>query len=99
MVLARVGVEAVKADTPGRARSMVTPSASNAAWGPLLPAASDTEFAARRATTVPSPHPVTVTSMLVPLAAAGEKTQPVAEPAFSKSAAARPLTGSEKDSV
>ena len=64
--------------------------------GPLLPAASETVLAARLNTTVPSEQEVAVTVIDVPEEAEGVKTQPVADPAFEKSAEVKPETASEK---
>jgi hypothetical protein len=65
----------------------------------VLPAVSVTPLAIRRAITVPSEQLDAVTVIDVPLADDGLNTHPVAVPAFAKSAAAIPLTDSEKVSV
>ena len=80
----------------GAVRSTVTEEASKLVAGPLLPAESATEEAARRSTTVPSEQEVSETVIDEPEAAAGVKTQPVAVPALEKSAAVRPETASAK---
>ena len=85
--------------TPGAVRSMVMAGASCAAAGPVLPAASVTASATRRATTVPSEQPVAVTVMLAPDAAEGVNVQPVAVPWLAKSPDAMPLTDSLKARV
>ena len=77
-------------------RSIFTEEASTLLAGPLLPAESATEEAARRSTTVPSEQEVSETVIDEPEAAAGVKTQPVAVPALEKSAAVRPETASAK---
>jgi hypothetical protein len=55
-----------------------------------------TERAAKRITTVPSEQEVAVTVIDEPELADGVKTQPVADPAFEKSAEVKPDTASEK---
>ena len=77
-------------------RSTVTEEALRPLAGPVLPAESAAEEAARRSTTVPSEQEVSETVIDEPEAAAGVKTQPVAVPALEKSAAVRPETASAK---
>ena len=83
----------------GAVRSTVTEEASKLVAGPLLPAESATEEAARRSTTVPSEQEVSETVIDEPEAAEGVKTQPEAVPVLEKSAAANPEMASEKVSV
>ena len=80
----------------GAVVSTVTEEASTAAAGPALEEVSATEPAASRKTTVPAEQEETVTVIEEPEAAEGEKEQPVAVPAFEKSAEVRPVTDSEK---
>ena len=80
-------------------RSTVTEEASKLLAGPLLPAASETALAAKLKTTVPSEQEETVIVIEEPEAAEGANKQPVAVPAFEKSAAVKPLTDSEKFKV
>jgi hypothetical protein len=97
---AEVAVAADRANVSvGAVLSMVTFVASALAVGPLFAAASATELAARRATTVPSDVHVTDTVTDVPEVADGVKAQPVAVPVLLKSPAAMPETDSEKLSV
>ena len=77
-------------------RSAVTEGADKATRGPVLPAESVTERAVSLNTTVPSEQEVAVTVIDVPEEAEGVKTQPVADPAFEKSAEVKPETASEK---
>jgi len=77
-------------------RSIVTEAASKLLAGPLLPAASETALAAKLKATVPSEQEETVTVIEEPEAADGVNTQPVAVPAFEKSAEVSPETASEK---
>ena len=77
-------------------RSTVTKEALGPLTGPVLPAESETEEAARRSTTVPSEQEATVIVIEEPEAAEGVKTQPVAVPALEKSAAVKPEMLSEK---
>ena len=74
--------------------SIVTDEALTANTGPVFDAPSTTEFAARRATTVPSDEQVTdtVTDDDV-LDADGVNEHPVADPVFEKSPDAIPDTG------
>ena len=67
--------------------------------GPVLPAVSVTALAAKRKTTVPAEQEVTETVIEEPELAEGVKTQPVAVPAFEKSAEVKPVTASEKVKV
>jgi len=95
VVVSTVGDEAGAAVVVGAEVSIVTELASALDVGPVFPAASETAFAARRATTVPSLEHVTETVMLVPELVFGVNTQPVAVPAsLLKSPAAIPLTDS-----
>jgi hypothetical protein len=97
---ADVAVAADRANVSvGAVLSMVTVVASALAVGPLFAAASATEFAARRATTVPSDVHVTDTVTEVPEVADGVNVQPAAVPVLLKSPAAMPETDSEKLSV
>ena len=80
----------------GAVRSTVTEEASKLVAGPLLPAESATEEAARRSTTVPSEQEVSETVIEEPEAAEAVKAQPVAVPVFEKSAAVKPEIVSEK---
>ena len=80
-------------------RSTVTEEASKLLAGPLLPAASETALAAKLKTTVPSEQEETVTVIEEPEEAEGVNKQPVAVPAFEKSAAVKPLTDLEKFKV
>jgi hypothetical protein len=80
----------------GAVRSTVTEEALRLLAGPVLPAESATEEAARRSTTVPSEQDDAVTVIEEPEAAEGEKEQPEAVPALEKSAEIRPETDSEK---
>ena len=92
---AGAAVVVVTAVVVGAEVSIVTELASALDVGPVFPAASETAFAARRATTVPSLEHVTETVMLVPELALGVNTQPVAVPAsLLKSPAAMLLTDS-----
>ena len=68
----------------------VTEDASEAAAGPVLLVASMTLFAAIRTMTVPSDPQTTLRVIVTPNGLDGAKTQPVAVPAFEKSAAASP---------
>ena len=77
----------------------VPPEATGVETGPVLPAASLTALAAKRKTTVPAEQEVTETVIEEPELAEVVKTQPVAVPAFEKSAAANPEMASEKVSV
>ena len=98
MALVGVLCAEVKPETVGAVRSMVIVVVALVAdVGPELGgvAVSETEFAFKRGTRVPSLQPVIVTVKLVPLLAFGEKLQLVAVPAFAKSAAARPLMDSD----
>jgi hypothetical protein len=65
----------------------------------MLEAESLTASAAKDSTTVPSEQEATVTVTDEPEAAEGEKVQLVAVPVLAKSAAVRPVTGSEKVST
>ena len=77
-------------------RSTVTEEVLRLLAGPVLPAESATEEAARRSTTVPSEQEAAVTVIDEPEAAEAVKAQPVAVPVFEKSAAVKPETDSEK---
>ena len=77
----------------------VPPEATGVETGPALPVASLAALAANLNTTVPAEQEETVTVIEEPEAAEGVKTQPVADPAFEKSADVRPETLSEKVSV
>lgn len=79
--------------------SIVTLVADDTDVGPVFDAPSVTEFADRRATTVPSEEHVTATVTDEPDDADGVNTQPVAVPPFEKSDPAIPDTDSEKVSV
>jgi hypothetical protein len=92
---AGAAVVVVTAVVVGAVVSIVTELASALDVGPVFPEESDTAFAARRVTTVPSLEHVTETVMLVPELVFGVNTQPVAVPAsLLKSSAAIPLTDS-----
>ena len=80
----------------GAVRSTVTEEAEEAAAGPILVAVSVTELAANLSTTVPSEQEAAVIVIEEPEAEEGVNTQPVADPVFEKSAAARPEIASEK---
>ena len=80
----------------GAVRSTVTEEALRLLAGPVLPAESATEEAARRSTTVPSEQDDAVTVIEEPEAAEGVKTHPVAVPVLEKSEAVNPETVSEK---
>ena len=64
--------------------------------GPVLPTASVAAPAPNTGVTVPAPHELAVTVIVVPDAALGVKTHPVEDPPFVKSAIATPETDSEK---
>ena len=64
--------------------------------GPALPAASEAPLIANRGITVPSPHDVIVTVRVFPESVPGANTQLSAVPLLEKSAAATPVTDSEK---
>ena len=84
----------------GAVRSITTEAAVAAsAKGPVLPAASLTELAASFPINVPSEQDEAVTVTDEPEEAEGVKTQPVAVPAFEKSAEVKPVTASEKARV
>ena len=92
-LVALVGdVGAVPHVADGPVRSIVMAVAVAALMGPALPAASVTPPAASTGASVPSEQPVAVTTTDVPLAADGEKVQPVAVPAFERSPATMPDT-------
>ncbi len=80
-------------DADGGVRSIVMAPESASVAGPVLPGASVTASAARRAMTVPSEQPEALTVMLVPDDAEGVNTQPVAVPWLLKSPEAMPDTG------
>jgi hypothetical protein len=77
----------------------VPPEATGVETGPVLPAASVTALAASRRTTVPAEQEATETVIEEPELAEGVNTQPVAVPAFEKSAEVSPVTASEKARV
>ena len=79
--------------------SIETDEAEDIEVGPVFPAASVTEFAARLATTVPSEPHTTVTVTDVPDDADGVKEHPVAVPVFENAPDTIPDTDSEKASV
>ena len=83
----------------GAVRSTVTEEVLRLLAGPVLPAESATEEAARRSTTVPSEQDDAVTVIEEPEAAEGVNTQPVAVPVLVKSELLRPYTASEKAKV
>ena len=100
VVGAGAAVVVVTAVVVGAEVSIVTELASALDAGPVFPAESDTAFAAKRATTVPSLEHVAETVMLVPEVALGVNTQPVAVPAsLLKSPAAMLFTDSLNASV
>jgi hypothetical protein len=100
VVGAGAAVVVVTAVVVGAEVSIVTELASALDAGPVFPAESDTAFAAKRATTVPSLEHVAETVMLVPEVALGVNTQPVAVPAsLLKSPAAMLFTDSLNSSV
>jgi hypothetical protein len=70
-----------------------------AATGPVFDEESVAPLIAKRGWIVPLPQPVMVTVRVEPLSVPGAYTQPVAVPAFEKSAAATPVTDSENVSV
>ena len=83
---------------PPEVMSVTVPPEATAP-GPVLPAVSVTALAAKRKTTVPAEQEVTETVIEEPELAEGVKTQPVAVPAFEKSAEVKPVTASEKVKV
>ena len=64
--------------------------------GPVLPAASETEFAYKTASSVPYEVHVTEIEIEVPVEAAGLNVQPVAVPLLNKSALESPSIDSPK---
>ena len=80
----------------GAVRSTVTEEASRLAAGPELFDASDTEEEPSLKTTVPSEQEEAVTVIEDPEEAEVVNVQPVAVPAFEKSAEVRPVIDSEK---
>lgn len=79
--------------------SIVTDNAETAELGPVFDEASRTELAERRATIVPSDEHVTEIVTVLPDAAAGVNTHPVAVPVFEKSPPTIPDTASLNVSV
>ena len=77
----------------------VPPEATGVETGPGLPGTSLTALAASLSITVPDEQDDSTTVIDDPDEAEGVKTQPVAVPAFEKSAAANPEMASEKVSV
>ena len=98
MALVGVLCAEVKPETVGAVRSMVIVVVALVAdVGPELGgvAVSETEFAFKRGTRVPSLQPVIVTVKLVPLLTLGANVQPVAVPAFTKPLAVSPIIDSD----
>ena len=94
-----VAAEAASVTVGAVASRVMVVVAAVADAGPMLPTASATCAAFRRGMMVPDEQLATVMVRLVPVAALGEKEQPVAVPVFSKSPAASPVMLSDIVSV
>ena len=99
-VAALFGVEGgVPQVTVGTTASRKTVWPVEADAGPVFPARSATALTASLGMIEPEEHPVATTLIEAPLAADGVNVQPVALPSLVKSAAAIPVTDSEKFSA